>query len=336
MTNRSIIFTLLILSFTALRAEDSIDYRPKIHGVARARFEQSTVENVSHFQLRNARVNVSGMVAPWADYFVQADLCDRGKMTFLDGYARVKYNGWALQAGQFRMPFGIDPFRAPGNYIFANRSYLANQVCNYRAVGMQLGYNLPKLPLTLQAGAFNPGTIADHTPWHRSMAYATRAQLKLGGFNIEAGYMSTKPADVRVNLIDGALTWSHAGFTASAEYIYRAYCHDRHKPTHAYLVLGDYSRPIDNKVINRWSVQARFDGMTDCSSAMGTVGADGQLSTTAVARNRITVGGTIGHYQSKDMHILLRADYEKMFFHAGVNPTPDMGDKAVVELVVKF
>ena len=59
---------------------EKFSYMPQIHGVVRARWENDLDAGLSRFQLRNTRLTVSGNIAPSIDYFLQADLCDRGSM----------------------------------------------------------------------------------------------------------------------------------------------------------------------------------------------------------------------------------------------------------------
>ena len=88
---------LAIVCGNALQANDSISYRPNIHGTIRGRLEVSTMKSEYRFQVRNARVSLDGKIAPIADYFIQADFCDRGKIKILDVWARL----WATKSVGF-------------------------------------------------------------------------------------------------------------------------------------------------------------------------------------------------------------------------------------------
>lgn len=311
------------------------NYIPQIHGVVRGRFEASTQHSDYRFQVRNARLTVGGYIAPFAEYFIQTDFCDRGSIKILDAWARI----WAtkelgFQAGQFRMPFGVDPFRAPANYIFANRSFMGRQMCNVRAVGAKVMWQPSDLPVTLEAGAFNPGTIADHTPWHNTLTYAAKLTARWHNVTFATGFQSVKPDSVRANLADAAVTWAAGRWTVEGEYMYKHYTRDRHKPAHAYNFFADYSMPIKTALFNRLSFQGRFDGITAHSSAVRN--ADGHLVTNDAPRNRLTLGSTISYVRSRNIHLDLRLDYEKYFYHNGFTPTVDNGDKIVAEIVLRF
>lgn len=311
-----------------------ISYMPNIHGAFRARWEEDLETSRSRFQLRNARVTLDGRISPEIDYFLQIDACDQGTMKFLDGWGRIElFKGFKVQAGQFRMPFGVDPFKAPANYIFANRSFIGRQVCNVRAVGAKVTYQLEKLPLTLEGGAFNPTSINDHTGWQSSYAYSGRAIYRFGQMKADAGFMSLRPDGIRVNLIDGALNWTSGQWIVEGEYMYKHYTHNTHKAVHAYNLWADWHKAIKAGAFNRMSLQARFDGMTAHSN--GKRNGDGVLITNDPARNRITVGATIS-YVRKPVWCDVRLDYEKYFYHHGVKALAGQGDRLVAELVVRF
>ncbi len=334
---RKLLITALYILFgiSITFAADSISYRPNIHGTVRGRFEASTQHGDYRFQVRNARLSIDGKIAPIADYYIQADFCDRGDIKILDAWTRL----WAtksigFQAGQFRMPFGVDPFRGPHTYLFANRSFIGKQVANVRAVGLKAIWEPQQLPLTIEAGAFNPATISDHSSWHNKLAYAAKAVLTFYNVALSTGFKSIAPDSIRTNLVDADITWKYGRWYVEGEYIYKHYTHNRHKASHAYLVQADYTLPINIPFFNQLSFQGRFDGVTNHSNAVRN---DlGQLTTTDPARNRITAGITISHVRSKNMFLDLRLNYEKYFYHDGVDVTADMGDKALVELVLRF
>lgn len=289
-----------------------------------------TKSGESRFQVRYARFTIDGKIAPSIDYFLQTDLCDQGKIKILDAYGRFRIiKGLQFQAGQFRMPFGVESFRAPQNYIFANRSFMGKLMCNFRKVGAKAVYTLPiEHPLVLEAGAFNTGTIGDHNEWNKSYAYSGKATWTLGQFKLSGGALSVKPEDTRIYMYDGAISWENSHVLAAAEYMNEHYTHDVHKDAHSYCVYVDYHKPIEAGVFNQWSVQGRFDGQTDQWS--GTT-----ADTDNMARNRITVGSTLT-YKYKAVFADIRLNYEKYFYHSGVEAPQGAGDKIVAELVVRF
>lgn len=313
-----LLIILLMTRFGVIGEERDVDYRPNIHATLRTRLEVSTTTGDYRFQVRNARMTADGKIAPSVDYFLNTDLCDQGKMKILDAWVRI----WGtkelgLQAGQFRMPFGTDPFRAPHTYIFANRSFIGKQVCNVRAVGAKAIYRVKGVPLSFEAGVFNPNTIGDHSAWHRKVAAAGRIDYRFKELAFSTGVQTIIPDSTRVNLIGGSITWTHRKWTVEGEYMNKHYT-GRAKPTcHAYNLWADYAMEVKAGMFNRLSLQGRLDGMSK--------------------RNRITAGATLRHFAAKNRFLDLRANYEINFNRRGTAAlTPDNGDKAVVELVLRF
>ncbi|MCM1448715.1 MAG: hypothetical protein NC082_00075 [Clostridiales bacterium] len=334
----SAVFLVALNGFSIEAQEKATDkgfsYMPHFHGAIRARWEGDLDAERSRFQLRNARVTMDGAIAPVIDYFLQVDLCDQGTMKFLDGWARLQITkGLKFQAGQFRMPFGVDPFKAPANYIFSNRSFIGKQVCNVRAVGAKLTYAFPSIPLTLEGGMFNPTSISDHTGWNNSYAYAGRAIYRIGNIKLDAGIQSLRPDMIRINLLDGCVNWTAGRWIVEGEYMNKHYVNNAHKPVHAWNLWADYHMPIKAGVFNKLSFQGRYDGMTAHSN--GKRNDQRLLTTTDPARNRVTVGATIS-YMNKPVWCDIRVDYEKFFYHHGIDPVTGQGDRLVLEMVVRF
>ena len=70
------------------------------------KYEFQTEEGRGRFEVRNARVSVSGKVLKELEYKAEADLCDEGKIKMLDAYARLKpVTGLSFTIGQMRVPF---------------------------------------------------------------------------------------------------------------------------------------------------------------------------------------------------------------------------------------
>lgn len=313
------------------------DYMPEIHGALRARYELGLEDEGSRFQVRNARVTLNGNLAPIIDYFIQTDLCDRGKMKILDAWGRIELaRGLRLQAGQFRLPFGTDCFRAPANYVFANRSYIGKNLCNVRGVGGKLSYSLRlsgSRSLSVEGGLFNTTSISDHDVWCKEMSYSVKAVYAMGEVKLSSGLQSIEPDSVRINLWNASVTWTPGRWTIEGEYMSKHYTNDSHRTAHGWLMWADYALPVKAGVFNRASFQARWDGMTAHSN--GSRGDDGRLATTNPARQRITAGATLT-YAYKSVRCDLRLDYEKCFYHSGTYAVSGEGDKICAEMVIRF
>lgn len=319
------------------KEKDSFDYIPKFHGVLRGWWQLETTDGYSHFLVRNARVSVEGMAAPIVKYYLNVDLCDKGKFLFLDGYASVfPVRNFEIRAGQFRMPFGYESFRGPGSYYFSNRSFIGKYVNNYRAVGAMAGYKFKKVPVTVEAGAFNPTVLDDQARWVKKYAYAGRVLYRPAGWLFATGFESLRPDNIRINLASATVGWECANFIVEGEYMARWYTHDAHKTTHSYNIFTSYGVPLRKSVFDTWSVQARFDGMTDLASgSVHDPETNGRLATTEAGRKRLTVGSTID-YSYKKLYTAFRLNYEKYWYDNDVKASRGNGDVLTAEIIVKF
>lgn len=314
--------------------KSEFSYAPEIHGTLRAKYELEPEYMMNRFQVRNARLGASGKIAPFVDYKIEADFCDRGEFKMLDAWARIKVNDvFKIQAGQMRIPFSVDATRAPHVRYFANRSFLAKQVGNVRGVGVKGIVKLPELPVNIEAGVFNTATISDHQVWEREMSYAGKINYRLHNVKIEAGVESVVPDSIRINLIDGAVSWTAGRWMVEGEYIYKHYTGKSFDACHAYNVMVDYHIPLKKGVFNQLSFQGRWDGMTDHSN--GKRNSDGVLTLTNQARNRLSLGTTVSYLYS-DVRTDIRLNYENYFYRHDAIVADGDRDKIVVELVVRF
>lgn len=340
----------VILSFlTALAATGTayadkpvsapVDYRPVIGGVIRARWELLTDGDRAgdnRFALRNARVWIKGRVAAPLSYYLRADLCDMGKMKFLDGWMRFSFpKGFEVQVGQFRIPFGRDSFRGPGTYIFINRSFIGRDVANNRAVGVQGAYHAVDLaaPVNVWAGVFSNNSITDHSGWNDKMTVAAKASVSPGPFTLTAGMQTLSPDSVRINMANAALTFATAGLTVEAEYMYKHYAGDAFDNCHAYNLWVDYGIPLRKSFFDNLSFQGRYEGCGPHAS--GQCDECGRLTVQQPSRRRMTVGTTLA-YVHKYLRCELKLNYEKYFYKSDYTPAPDRADKIAAELVVVF
>ena len=304
-------------------------YVPKVHGVVRPRWEMETESGLQRFQVANARLWADGNIAPWADYRVLVDFCDQGTVKFIDAWVRFKsQKGWNVQLGQFRMPFGVDPFRGPQSYYFANRSFIGKQVCNHRSPGIMAGYAAAAFPLTVSAGVFNPSPFGSHNVWKHGVSYSGKVLYSPGHWQLATGFMSVRPGSVRANMVDAAVTWNSGRWLVEGEYIWEHYCAEGFKDTHAYNFFADYHMPLKLAWFNRLSFQGRFDGMT-LHRNLTTLDNE-------AARNRVTLGATISYIRAAGVHLDLRVNYEQYFYHHGYEVPQGQGNKLVAEAVFAF
>lgn len=337
---------LSILSVSAIAAPDTTavktigipsSYLPQFHGTFRAMYEKSTVSGDNRFLVRNARLMAGGKILPIAEYFFQVDLCDRGKIKILDAYIGVSpFKGFKVMAGQERVPFSIGASRAPALYRFANRPSMCKEFGNLRAAGVKIGYTIPKTRLYIEGGAFNGTDMTDHSGWNRSLTYSVKANYSTGGFLPQICFMSRKPGleGVRINQADASLTFQNSSWFIEAEYCYRTYTGNSHEPSHGYNFEIDYGFPVKSAIVNRWSFQGRFDGITDASN--GIRNEDGLLTDTYIGHNRLTVGTTASYIKGQ-LHCDFRINYEQ-YFYSGSRKAKSVSDdnKLVAALVLYF
>lgn len=321
----------LALSASSASAEETFSLVPEIHGAIRPRWELDTKTGEGRFAVRWARITLDGWVSPHIGYFVQPDFCDQGTFRVLDAYAKIKPNkNLLICAGQFPVPIGTEITQTPHTYIFANRSFIAKQVCNYRRAGVKASYSFTSLlPVTLEAGVYNAhGGPGKPMEWSKDYAGSGKVTLKAGDFKIFGGIMDAKPGQTRIMYYDGGLGYEKGGWRARAEYMNEHYVGSNRKDANTWVAWGDYGQDAKLGIFNRWSVQARYDGMTRQWS-----GFEGEADNPA--RQRLTLGGTLS-YRYKAVHADLILDYEKSWYHKDAIIQEGEGDKLVLELAVKF
>lgn len=86
------------------------DYLPEIHGTIRTKFEYQTEMAASRFEVRNARISITGNVLPIVAYKAEIDLSDEGQIKMLDAYARLfPIKDLTVTTGQMRVPLQSTP-----------------------------------------------------------------------------------------------------------------------------------------------------------------------------------------------------------------------------------
>ena len=315
---------------------ESKDYLPKIHGTIRAKYEYQTTMGAGRFEVRNARVSVTGNVLPSVAYKAEIDLSDEGQIKMLDAYARLfPTKGLTVTAGQMRVPFTIDAHRSPHQQYFPNRSFIAKQVGNVRDVGFTVGYTLPTdVPITVEGGLFNGSGLTNQKEWHKEVNYSAKAQfLFTKGLNLTLSVQSIQPEEVRMQSYDIGAYYETGRFHIEGEYLYKQYSDNAFKDVHAVNTFINYDLPL-RKVFNKMSFLLRYDMMTDQSDAKTADEETGRLTVTDYKRQRLTSGITFS--LSKAFRTDLRLNYEKYFYAKNSIAKESEQDKVVLELMVRF
>lgn len=289
----TVLLTVVMLSFAQndTISQKKWSYVPVFNGELIVNYRYSPVTGDSRFQVANTRLSAGGYVLPILDYFVQVDFSDNGKIKLLDTYARLHpINGLAIYAGQMRVPYSVESSRQPYLYYFADVAQTA-KFGNLRSVGVKAGYTVPGTMLYAEGGVFNSTDMGDHTVWNTKLTYSIKVNYSSKcGLRPELAFMSRVPggSGVRINQYNASLSWKNGRFFVEGEYIYRMYAGSAHEPSHAYDFFVDYGFPIRSHLVDTWSVQARFDGITDASDGIGAV--TGKLETSMFEQHRVTVG----------------------------------------------
>ena len=298
--------------------------------------EYQTNEKESRFEVRTARVALDGFVTPIVNYKAEIDLSDEGQIKMLDAYAGVlPTKGVALRIGQMRVPFSIDAHRSPHKQYFANRSFIAKQVGNVRDVGVYGSYTFDKVPLVIEAGAFNgSGLTNQKNYWTKEFNFSAKAQYFLPcGLTLEASVQKISPNGIHTYLYDGGVTFHRDRWTLEAEYLRKHYQSKAFNNVNAWDAFVCYDLPL-KKAFSKVSFLARYDMMNNHSD--GTLTDEGKLKLTDARRQRVTGGVTLSMAMSKKVLADIRLNYEKYFYDDLTLAKPSERDKAVVELVVHF
>lgn len=342
MKSSFITITLLTWCTMPVFAQKETNFTPELHGTLRSKYEYQTQEGKGRFEVRTARVSVSGNVIKEMEYKAEIDLCDEGEIKMLDAYVRLKpWKDFQFSIGQMRVPFTIDAHRSPHQQFFANRSFIAKQVGNIRDVGAMIGYNFKTLmPIKLEAGIFNGSGLTNQKDyWTKGTNFSAKAQLFLSkNLTMTLSTQKINPDSVRIMMYDGGLTWRKGGFIAEAEYLYKTYAHDAYKEVHAVDVFTSYDIHISKNLVKKVSPLVRYDFMTDHSDGKRRPSSASvetkRLVTNDYQRHRLTAGATIS--LSKPFQTDIRVNYEKYFYRKDGNPKPSERDKIVVEFMTRF
>ena len=163
-----------------------------------------------------------------------------------------------------------------------------------------------------------------------------RARVYVGPFTFNTGFLTTAPDGLRLNIANVGAKYQQGAFSAVAEYYYRHYAHGLHPATHGYVVYGDYKHAMKSRLFNRWSVQARVDGMTHCWASRRDDNGQIEIELDNPQRNRITLGAMVSHIGFKGVDVHFQLNYEKFFWGHHHPGSIDNNDKIVAELQVCF
>ena len=313
------------------------DYLPEIHGTLRGKYEYQTATGGQRFQVRTARVSVSGNLLPIVSYKAEIDLCDEGQIKMLDAYARVvPLEGFYITIGQMRVPFTIDAHRSPHLQYFANRSFIAKQMGSLRDAGATLKYVRKEgFPFSLEAGLFSGSGLTEQKGWHKSLSYSAKLELTpFKGYNLTLSTQRIRPTDRNIYMYDVGTYYNWNDWHFEVETMYKEYVNSSFKSVWAVNAFVNYDWFVRKKksLFKKVSLLARFDYMGNNSD--GTLDGQGEFLITDYERKRITGGLTFS--LGKPFQADLRLNYEKYFYPEGSLTLESEQDKLVVEMMVRF
>ncbi len=326
-------------------------YMPQIHGILRGKYEYEPELEASRFEMRNARLSVSGKLVSRSEYKLEVDLCDESSIKMKDAW--VSINPWStlrLTVGQQRMPFSIDAHRNPSAQYFANRSFIAKQVGDMRDVGFQAGYDVfdsnNRKVLSVNGGIFNGSNLDEQkSAWFKSPAYSARIQFfPLKGLALIPSIQHQQIAkrEASYTSLDLGAFYEKNGWHLEAEYLHKIYGDDAFPNCSAVDAMVIYQHPVksEHSYIERISYQGRYDYMQDHSSGKSGFEKDTagnpttRLALTDAERHRMTLGATFS-VRNPYFPTDIRLNYEKYWYpHGGAKESEQ--DKLVCELVIKF
>lgn len=338
------LFSLVSMGHTAAfgQEQDGKSLLPQINGTLRSKYEYQTSEGEGRFEVRNARISVSGNVSPDISYKAEIDLCDEGNIKMLDAYTRIKaWNAAQLTMGQMRVPFTIDAHRSPHQQYFANRSFIAKQVGNVRDVGAAVAYDMNvSFPIRIEAGLFNGSGLTNQKDfWTDNVNFSAKVQCFLPkGFNLTLSTQKIKPGEVGIMMYDAGAYYHAHGWHIEAEYLLKHYAHKAFRNVHAVDAFASYDFALNGKTVKYITPLVRYDYMSDHSDGQAYADPKDETLTRLITndsqRSRITGGLTLSF--RKPFVSDLRLNYEKYFYRNGAVVKPSEHDKIVVEIMTRF
>lgn len=328
--------TLLVLSLLLpceIRGEKSI-YIPTFSGTLRARYEYLTQENKSAFKVRNLRLGLDGYVAPIMSYRAEVDFADWGKISLVDAYVRITpVKGLYFNFGQGRMPFTIAAHRMPCQQYFVNRPFVARHL-GIRDVGIVGSYTVPRFPLTAQASFFNcSGTGVEKSYFTNTYGFTVKLFSQFHPhWYVSASTARLKKGVARSQDWDAGAYFDDGLWHVEGEYSRKQYVHGSFRPVNAFDFFVYRNFPIEKHQIAGVSGALRYDYIGDHTS--GIPSENGHLVADNPECHRLTAGATLS-LQTK-FQADIRLNYEKYWYKNGIVPSPNDGDRLVLEIIAHF
>lgn len=345
-TGQSVEERLTALEQSLQEQQTKHNYMPKVSGILRGKFEYQPDLDKGRFEVRNARLAVSGKFAPISEYKLEVDLCDESAIKMKDAWVRVlPWKSLRLTVGQQRMPFTIDAHRNPSAQFFANRSFIAKQVGDMRDVGFQAGYDFlqdSRRVLSIDAGVFNGSNLDNQkTAWFSTPAYSARIQcfpISQVALVPSIQHQQIAQREASYTSYDFGAYFDNRRWHIEAEFLHKTYANHAFTDCNAVNAMIIFNQSIGSKrgLVKSISWLGRYDWMQDHSSGKSGFDEDNVnlLQMTDAERHRMTLGATL-HFRNPYFPTCLRVNYEKYWYPAGGAKESEQ-DKIVCELMIKF
>lgn len=318
-------------------------YFPQFNGEIYTRYERFTGEEPGNrFQVRNARLKLSGEVGNYLNYTFQYDFCAAGESDIVDAFVRIKplaTNKFSFSVGYLRAPFTIDAHRSPAQQYFNHRSFLSKRG-GVRDLGVMVEYNFNLgVAMTIQAGVYN-GDGSKHQNRIRNdfMMYQIKYQAQLcDNLKFSTSIRNIKPENYSATMWATGATFKTGNLLIEGEYMIQWYEKNTFDNIHYVNTFAVYDFLIGNPGLNKISLLARYDYMSKYTDGKDTYYLNGKqmLGESESRRSRLTAGATFSLFE-KPFCADIRLNYEKFFYPKYAIKNHHEDDRIVVGFVASF
>lgn len=305
---------------------------PKFTCTVLGRYEYNTNIDAHHFEMRHTRVGVSGDIHPMFSYMALVDLTYGGAFSPVAIFAKFKpVKGLSFLIGFDKMPFSSENLLSPYQYYFADKSFLTQKLTAWADVGGVVAYKWDKVvPFEVKLGVFNGQGFSKQMQFQNNLMYVARGTFDFpANVKLSLNYASTQPEAIRMHNFGAGLAYDIKNLHLEAEYIYKWYQDKLFKPTQALYGFAFYKFKIGKSWLDNIALSARYDAITpNYTCKLNPEG----FYTQDIYRQRLTTGVTFVMVE-KPVRGAIRIDYEKYFFHKGVECKDD---RLIIELITHF
>lgn len=342
---RAVLFNALIAVtiINFINAQENTEPTLQTFGYIRAWHQTDLSTNQGQFLVKMARMGLKGKVNQYASYRVFVDFTRLGSMNtksedvngtevvtdvsakfsdvLLDAEAVLTpVKNFAVEVGQFKVPFSTDNLRGGADIDFVNRPLITNVAPGLRDIGIMCSYNFKdNLPLELKAGVFN-GAGQNKAENDKSSNYSLRAVVSpVKSVGLSANYYGGKSSGADLGIFDLGADYKIGNVFVSGEFGQRQTKTSAQKvKSNAYFIYATYDLEFEECMITHLFPAVRYENYDQNQSLD-----DNEVS-------RVTAGLSFNFAKIKAAQF--RINYELYDYKDGrKNP-----DKIIFELQTKF